>query len=97
MTLTSAAGGGTVWVDAGHNTHLQPALLPARMPLTPSRRLGTGTLIVGGASTYLGATNLAAGTIMAATANALPTNTALTVSGTLDLGGFCTTSCERDG
>ena len=41
-----------------------------------------------GANTYTGATNITAGGITDGIANALPTGTALTDNGTLDLAGF---------
>ena len=51
---------------------------------------GAGTLTLTAASTYSGATTVSAGTLADGIANALPTDTGLTVTspGTLDLAGF---------
>ena len=53
-------------------------------------KTNTGTLVLGGANTYGGATRVRAGTLQDGIANALPVTTTLTVSGTgiFDLGGF---------
>ncbi len=51
-------------------------------------QLGPGTLTLGAASSYLGATAINGGTLRIAVTNALPVTTALTVSGTLDLNGL---------
>src|SRR5581483_11432519 len=52
-------------------------------------KAGNGTLTLSGASTYAGATNLRGGTLQLGAANALPTDTALTVNSgaTFDLNG----------
>src|SRR5207253_2520077 len=47
-----------------------------------------GTLTLAGVNTYSGATTITAGTIADGIANALPTATPLSVTGTLDLAGF---------
>lgn len=49
-----------------------------------------GTLVLGGANTYSGATTVTAGTLRAGAANAFSAGSATTISsgGTLDLGGF---------
>jgi autotransporter-associated beta strand protein len=49
---------------------------------------GTGTLTLSSPNTYTGATTISAGTLADGIANALPTGTALTDNGTLDLAGF---------
>ncbi len=52
-------------------------------------KIGAGILSLGGVSTYAGATDINAGTLRTTVANALPTNTAVTVStgATFDLAG----------
>ncbi len=54
---------------------------------------GTGTTTLTAANTYSGPTTVSAGTLKDGIANALPTGTTLTVSGTgiFDLGGFAQT------
>ena len=56
-------------------------------------KIDTGTLVLGGANTYSGATTVSAGNLKDGVANALPTTTTLTVTGTgtFDLGGFAQT------
>ncbi|MFN9211419.1 MAG: autotransporter-associated beta strand repeat-containing protein [Betaproteobacteria bacterium] len=55
-------------------------------------KVGTGTLVLGGASTYTGDTTIQQGTLRLAGSDRLPTGTALTVnSGQFDLGGFAQT------
>jgi autotransporter-associated beta strand protein len=52
-------------------------------------KAGAAKLTLGAAGTYTGSTMVSAGTLLDGVANALPTATALTVSGgTFDLGGF---------
>jgi fibronectin-binding autotransporter adhesin len=52
-------------------------------------KIGAGVLSLGGVSTYAGETDITAGTLRTTVGNALPTNTAVTVSegATLDLAG----------
>src|SRR5579883_2439005 len=87
ITLTSGAGGGTVSVDPTFTTTYNGIIAGSNAADTFTKA-GTGTLILGGVSTYSGATNISAGTIQNGVANALPTGTALSDSGTLDLNGF---------
>src|SRR5579883_1549841 len=87
ITLTSGAGGGTVLVDPTFTTTYNGIIAGSNAADTFTKS-GTGTLILGGVSTYSGATNISAGTIQNGVANALPTGTALSDSGTLDLNGF---------
>lgn len=51
-------------------------------------KAGAGQLTLGAAETYTGATTISAGTLLAGIANALPTSSALTDTGTFNLGGF---------
>ncbi len=59
----------------------------------PFIKAGTGTLIVGGSSTYAGATNINAGTLTLGAANRLPDASAVTVAGgaTFNLNTFAET------
>jgi autotransporter-associated beta strand protein len=51
-------------------------------------KTGNGLLLLSGSNSYLGATNVSAGTLALGAVAALPAGTAATVNGTLDLGGF---------
>ncbi len=87
ITFTSGAGGGTIFVDTS-TTLTYNGIMAGSNAADPFTKAGTGTLILGGVSTYSGATNINAGTLTEGVANALPTSTALSVTGTLDLAGF---------
>jgi CSLREA domain-containing protein len=52
---------------------------------------GTGTLILGAADTYSGATTISAGTLQLGIASAIPNGSNVTVTGTLDLNGLSDT------
>jgi autotransporter-associated beta strand protein len=56
-------------------------------------KTGTGTLVLGGANTYTGATNINAGTLRNGTANVIPNTSAVTVASaaTYDLNSFSET------
>src|SRR5262249_32340365 len=52
-------------------------------------KVGSGTFTLGGSSnSYTGPTTISAGTLLAGAANATSPNSALTVAGTFNLGGF---------
>ena len=51
----------------------------------------SGTLILSGVNTYTGATTISAGTLKVGVANAVPSGSAVTASGTFDLAGFADT------
>ncbi len=53
-------------------------------------KLGSGTLTLSGANTYLGNTFIAAGTVLAGATNTIPANSAMGVAlgATFNLGGF---------
>src|SRR5437867_191768 len=79
-------GAGTISTDPG-TTLTYGGIIAGASPLT---KAGTGTLIVSGANTYTGATAISAGTLQLGATNALPSGSAVTVSGgaTFDLRGF---------
>src|SRR5438552_1367772 len=79
-------GAGTISTDPG-TTLTDGGIIAGASPLT---KAGTGTLIVSGANTYTGATAISAGTLQLGATNAVPSGSAVTVSGgaTFDLRGF---------
>src|SRR5437773_1129908 len=79
-------GAGTISTDPG-TTLTYGGIIAGASPLT---KAGTGTLIVSGANTYTGATAISAGTLQLGATNAVPSGSAVTVSGgaTFDLRGF---------
>jgi fibronectin-binding autotransporter adhesin len=79
-------GAGTISTDPG-TTLTYGGIIAGASPLT---KAGTGTLIASGANTYTGATAISAGTLQLGATNAVPSGTAVTVSGgaTFDLQGF---------
>src|SRR5207247_1700746 len=61
-------------------------------------KTAAGTLtLTGSSNTYPGATTISAGTLANGVANALPTGTALSVTGTFDLGGYAQTVASVTG
>ncbi len=79
-------GGATIDTDAGTTLTLSGGVSGSGS----LAKAGAGTLVLGGASSYSGATTVSAGTLGAAVANAFNASSAFTVQGgaTLDLGGF---------
>ncbi|OAI47894.1 hypothetical protein AYO45_05505, partial [Gammaproteobacteria bacterium SCGC AG-212-F23] len=86
ITLTSGAGGGTLSVDPA-TTLTYNGIIAGTNAADTFTKAGTGTLSLGGPNTYAGGTTISAGTISLTTVNRLPTGTALSVSGTLNLNG----------
>jgi fibronectin-binding autotransporter adhesin len=54
-------------------------------------KTGSGIFVLKGSNTYTGATTIGAGTLQLGSTNSIPSGTSLTVTGTLDLGGFSQT------
>jgi autotransporter-associated beta strand protein len=81
-----AGGGGFDIVDAGNTFSLSQAITGTG-GLT---KLGAGTLLLSGANTYSGATNVNAGSLQAGAVNVFGNNSAVTVASgaTLDLNSF---------
>jgi len=79
-------GAGTISTDPG-TTLTYGGIIAGASPLT---KAGTGTLIVSGANTYTGVTTIGAGTLQLGATNAVPSGSAVTVSGgaIFDLRGF---------
>ena len=93
-TATITLNAGTLTVNQAGNTTYAGVITGGGAFL----KAGTGTLIFSSVNSYAGATTLAAGTLAAGIANALPSGTALTIgqpaapsNGTFDTGGFAHT------
>src|SRR5271166_5355040 len=82
--VTLDAGGGTFLGDTGTTSTLSGSINGVGS-LTKN---GTGTLILTGANTYSGDTNVALGTLQAGSSTALSANSAFSVISLLDLHGF---------
>jgi len=82
--VTLNAGGGTFLADSGTTSTLSGSINGVGS-LTKN---GTGTLILTGANTYSGDTNVALGTLQAGSSTALSANSAFSVISLLDLHGF---------
>ncbi|MBM3996179.1 MAG: hypothetical protein FJ303_18810, partial [Planctomycetes bacterium] len=102
-TVTSVAGNGNVTdtgaaatftVNNGGADTFAGTFTGANLSL---QKTGAGTLTLTGNSTYGGSTTITAGTVANGVANALPTGTALSVTGTFDLAGFNQTVGEVTG
>jgi autotransporter-associated beta strand protein/T5SS/PEP-CTERM-associated repeat protein len=83
----AAIGSGGATFDTNGNNVSFATMLTGSGGLT---KAGIGTLTLGAAATYAGATNVNGGTLQAGVVNALPTSSAVTVAGgaTLALNGF---------
>jgi autotransporter-associated beta strand protein len=100
VTVTSPGWGytepPTVAFLRGGNGAVVPTL--AAVTLAPNAsggltKLGAGTLTLGAANTYTGATTVAGGTVKLANAKALPSETQVALAGgTLDLNGYTVTN-----
>ena len=91
--VTLNAGGGTFLAGAGTASTLSGAISGVGS-LTKD---GPGTLILSGASTYSGNTNVALGTLQAGSSTALSANSAFSVISLLDLHGFNNTISSVSG
>src|SRR5438034_184695 len=87
LGLTFAATRTVTVSNAATTPTITGGIIAGASPLT---KAGTGTLIVSGANTYTGATAISAGTLQLGATNAVPSGSAVTVSGgaTFDLRGF---------
>jgi filamentous hemagglutinin family protein len=89
--IALSGSGGTVNSNAGTTLTYNGIIAgPATSSLT---KIGTGTLVLGGANTYTGATNINAGTLTLGAANRLADPSAVTVAGgaTFNLNNFSET------
>ena len=60
-------------------------------------KLGSGIFVIKGSNLYTGSTSVSAGTLRLGAANSIPTGSGLTVTSTLDLGGFSQTVASLSG
>jgi outer membrane autotransporter protein len=73
----------------GSTIHLESGSVSASLTGAGSvEKTTSGTVTLSGSNSYSGATTVTAGTLLAGAANAFSANSATTVFGTLDLGGF---------
>jgi autotransporter-associated beta strand protein len=79
----SLAGANTIQVDGTSLT--LSGVISGTGSLT---KTGANPLILSAANTYSGATNISAGTLKLGVANAIPSGSAVTVTGTLDMAGY---------
>jgi fibronectin-binding autotransporter adhesin len=82
--ITLNPGGGTFLADADTTSSLSGAITG----VGSWTKQGPGTLILAGTNTYAGATNVALGTLEAASSSSLSPKSAFTVISVLDLEGF---------
>lgn len=85
VTLASNHSPSSVTVDSSQNYTFTGQGIGGSGSLT---KLGSGALVLNNANTYTGATIISDGILRLSRANALPTATNVTLSATLDLGGF---------
>lgn len=87
ITLTAGGGGGTI--DTQGNAVTVSGVI-AGTGSDPLTKAGTGTLTLGGANTYVGATNVNAGTLAFSASNSLNNASLLTIASgaTVSLAGF---------
>jgi hypothetical protein len=83
-TITGAGNSLTI-NNAGSNSQIGAIFSGTNSALTKN---GAGTLTLNAANNYTGATTISAGTLVEGASNAIPTGSALSNSGTLDLGGY---------
>src|SRR5205085_2043791 len=103
QTVASVTGSGT-GTDSGAaatftTNNAGPDPFAAALPCTTSFRTtaAAGPVTSGNANSYGGATTVSAGTLADGVANAVPTGTALSVTGTFDLGGYAQTVASMTG
>jgi fibronectin-binding autotransporter adhesin len=82
--ITLNAGGGTFLVDAGTTSTLSGGI----GSVGSFTKNGLGTLILEGANSYSGVTNVALGTLLAGSTTGLSPNSAFIVTSSLNLNGF---------
>ncbi len=89
FTLRALGASADISVDPGLTATINAPFANAGAVVKGLSKSGTGTLVLGGFSSYTGATNITAGTLRAGDFNVLDTGTAVTVAGgsTFDLNG----------
>lgn len=92
-TVTSSVSGNPVLTLGGDNssTTFSGVIQNGSATTVGITKSGSGVFILSGNNIYTGATTISAGTLRLGSAAALATNTAVTVTGTLDLNGFTVT------
>ncbi|NBV01384.1 MAG: hypothetical protein EBS31_08175, partial [Burkholderiaceae bacterium] len=91
--ITINSGNGTVTSGGGVNDGQVSGLIQGGNFV----KSGAGIFVIKGSNTYSGSTTISAGTLRLGAANSIPTGTGLTVTGTLDLGGFNQTVSSLSG
>ncbi len=85
---SSVAGAMTLTVGADNHSGTFSGVIHNGSGTVALSKSGSGTETLSGVNTYSGTTTISAGTIADGISNALPTGTALSDNGTLDLNGF---------